>query len=432
MRGSALTTIHQPLHDGVKTPILTRHDATIRLAFHWRPRLCWFRCLRRRHGLAALERLGPARAGRDAARHGSRSRRRSHEGHGSDRRRRRPIPDVVTVDVPIGPADSKIHCGNTTCSAQTQVCCMTVGNPSTFACVNSVNDCNGGDQVPITLLERGQLRVAGQAPATSAAARPTARTARTRTATASRWRRRCNARRRATRKQASSRSAAARSRRTAPTRSSSASTASARCPATRSANEARFAARVRRRVQRRGADSSLFRTRPSHAARRVADDRRDRTPEAAPPEDARQPDRRRRRQRRDAPKDSGNPYQDPGIACGNAECDPSDEPLLRHGHELLPAVHVRVRVRAADAISSSAPRASRSTATTITTARTAASAAATSTSRTTTRRSRASRRAPATSSTYTQVHFCDPKAPKCATNQKCVASTSLSGYFVCQ
>ncbi len=33
---------------------------------------------------------------------------------------------------------------------------------------------------------------------------------------------------------------------------------------------------------------------------------------------------------------------------------------------------------------------------------------------------------------YTQVHFCDPKAPKCDTNQKCTASTSLSGYFVCQ
>jgi hypothetical protein len=60
-----------------------------------------------------------------------------------------PIPDVVTVDVPVGPPDSKIHCGNTTCSAQTEVCCVTIGNPNTYACVGSVNDCNGTNDVPI-------------------------------------------------------------------------------------------------------------------------------------------------------------------------------------------------------------------------------------------------------------------------------------------
>lgn len=31
-----------------------------------------------------------------------------------------------------------------------------------------------------------------------------------------------------------------------------------------------------------------------------------------------------------------------------------------------------------------------------------------------------------------QVHFCDPNAPDCDTNQTCKASTVLSGYFVCQ
>ncbi len=61
-----------------------------------------------------------------------------------------PIADVVTMDVPVGPPDSKIKCGTTSCSAQTQVCCMTVGNPNTFACVASVNDCQGGSDVPIT------------------------------------------------------------------------------------------------------------------------------------------------------------------------------------------------------------------------------------------------------------------------------------------
>jgi hypothetical protein len=60
------------------------------------------------------------------------------------------IPDVVTVDVPIKPADSKIHCGTTTCSAQTQVCCATFGTTTTYLCVSSVNDCNGTQDVPIS------------------------------------------------------------------------------------------------------------------------------------------------------------------------------------------------------------------------------------------------------------------------------------------
>ncbi len=61
-----------------------------------------------------------------------------------------PVKDVVTVDVPVGPPDSKIHCGTTTCSAQTQVCCMTVGTQNSYACVNSVSDCSGTDQVPVS------------------------------------------------------------------------------------------------------------------------------------------------------------------------------------------------------------------------------------------------------------------------------------------
>lgn len=60
------------------------------------------------------------------------------------------VVDVVTVDVPIKPADSKIHCGTTTCSAQTQVCCATYGTTTTFACVSSASDCNGAQDVPIS------------------------------------------------------------------------------------------------------------------------------------------------------------------------------------------------------------------------------------------------------------------------------------------
>lgn len=61
------------------------------------------------------------------------------------------VIDVVTVDVPNKPADSKIHCGTTTCSAQNEVCCYHVGNTTKqFECVSSANDCTGTDDVPIT------------------------------------------------------------------------------------------------------------------------------------------------------------------------------------------------------------------------------------------------------------------------------------------
>jgi hypothetical protein len=33
---------------------------------------------------------------------------------------------------------------------------------------------------------------------------------------------------------------------------------------------------------------------------------------------------------------------------------------------------------------------------------------------------------------YQQIHFCNPKANDCSSTQSCVASTVLSGYYVCQ
>ena len=59
------------------------------------------------------------------------------------------VVDVVTIDVPVGPPDSVIHCGTTTCSAKSQVCCATYGSPVTYACVGSLGDCQGQDQAPI-------------------------------------------------------------------------------------------------------------------------------------------------------------------------------------------------------------------------------------------------------------------------------------------
>jgi hypothetical protein len=60
------------------------------------------------------------------------------------------VVDAVTVDVPVGPPDSKIHCGTASCSAQNQVCCATFGTTTTYACVASESACQGSDQVPIS------------------------------------------------------------------------------------------------------------------------------------------------------------------------------------------------------------------------------------------------------------------------------------------
>jgi hypothetical protein len=77
------------------------------------------------------------------------------------------IPDVITIDegpdVPIKPADSNIHCGTTTCSAQTQVCCATFGTTTTFKCVSSLGDCTGTQQVPISCSSQDNCASQGNA-----------------------------------------------------------------------------------------------------------------------------------------------------------------------------------------------------------------------------------------------------------------------------
>jgi hypothetical protein len=58
----------------------------------------------------------------------------------------------VTLDLNIGPADSRIQCGpSITCSAQQQACCWHMGNNTTpFECVTDVSSCNGTYDVPMT------------------------------------------------------------------------------------------------------------------------------------------------------------------------------------------------------------------------------------------------------------------------------------------
>jgi hypothetical protein len=60
------------------------------------------------------------------------------------------VKDVVTVDVPVGPPDSKIQCGpSLTCSAQNEVCCHHTASITAWECVTDVSACNNAGDVPI-------------------------------------------------------------------------------------------------------------------------------------------------------------------------------------------------------------------------------------------------------------------------------------------
>ncbi len=66
------------------------------------------------------------------------------------------VPDASVVidaapDISVGPADSKIQCGQSACSAQNEVCCWHQGSTlKQFECVSGVSACAGLDDVPIT------------------------------------------------------------------------------------------------------------------------------------------------------------------------------------------------------------------------------------------------------------------------------------------
>ncbi len=62
--------------------------------------------------------------------------------------------DVDQPDVPVGPPDSKIHCGGTTCSAQSEFCCRSgnVSNAYTYTCMANADSakCTSFGDVAIT------------------------------------------------------------------------------------------------------------------------------------------------------------------------------------------------------------------------------------------------------------------------------------------
>lgn len=54
-------------------------------------------------------------------------------------------------DVPVGPPDSKIQCGQQACSAQNEICCWHQGSTQNpYECVSNIGDCSGTTDVPIT------------------------------------------------------------------------------------------------------------------------------------------------------------------------------------------------------------------------------------------------------------------------------------------
>ncbi len=61
------------------------------------------------------------------------------------------VVDAAPPDVYVGPADSKIQCGQGACSAQNEVCCWHQGSTlKQFECVANASACTGLYDVPIT------------------------------------------------------------------------------------------------------------------------------------------------------------------------------------------------------------------------------------------------------------------------------------------
>ncbi len=131
------------------------------------------------------------------------------------------------------------------------------------------------------------------------------------------------------------------------------------------------------------------------------------------------------------PKDAGNPYVDPGIACGNAECDPSKNlccgsitsyyPMYTYAfacEALTDLVQCAAGVPVYCDDDHDCPN----------------NGVCCGDLDSQNHFAKVSCKATCTGVVwpYTQVHFCDPKAPKCDVNQTCTATQSLPGYYVCQ
>ncbi|HEY1954954.1 MAG TPA: hypothetical protein VGH28_05065 [Polyangiaceae bacterium] len=130
------------------------------------------------------------------------------------------------------------------------------------------------------------------------------------------------------------------------------------------------------------------------------------------------------------PKDAGNPYQDPGIACGNAECDAAAALCCGTITQYFPEYAYAFACEpASDLVQCAAglpvhcdddhdcP-----------------SGVCCGDLDFQGHYSKVSCKPTCTGTVLgsTQVHFCDPKAPDCDNGQTCKAAAGLTGYFACQ
>ena len=130
------------------------------------------------------------------------------------------------------------------------------------------------------------------------------------------------------------------------------------------------------------------------------------------------------------PKDAGNPYVDPGIACGNADCDPTKNLCCGTITSYYPQYTYAFACEAlTDLVQCAA-----GLPVYCDDDHDCASGVCCGDLDQQNHYAKVSCKATCTGFVwpYTQVHFCDPKAPKCDGNQTCTASTSLPGYWVCQ
>jgi hypothetical protein len=130
------------------------------------------------------------------------------------------------------------------------------------------------------------------------------------------------------------------------------------------------------------------------------------------------------------PKDSGNPYVDPGIACGTAECDPSKNLCCGSITSYYPQyTYAFVCEPLSDLVQCAA-----GVGIYCDDDHDCASGLCCGDLDSQNHYAKVSCKATCSGYVwpYTQIHFCDPKAPKCDGNQTCTASTALPGYHVCQ
>ena len=152
-------------------------------------------------------------------------------------------------------------------------------------------------------------------------------------------------------------------------------------------------------------------------------------PDAAPPHDAGPPDAVAAKDA-EPPKDAGSPYQDPGVACGTTDCAPGSQLCCGTVTSYYPQYTYSFACEStSDLVQCAAglPIYCDSD-------HDCDGGQVCCGDLNYQNYAKVSCKPTCTGNVYgyTQVHFCDPKAPDCDVNQTCKASVLLPGYYTCQ